>query len=427
MGDALTMHGERSPDSATQPHTTGLGIAVAGPPSPLDFAGELIDNCSELVQSLTGQLPQDADCNGSSVAFQNESSFYDLLLNHGDIKMRDDLLRYMTPVVIITGNLSNLMALFVLRRKKLRRNSVCFYMCAYAIANLLTLNLMLGVGWVCFAFNKIYVSNLTDWSCRLWSFITNVITYSGIWFVVAMNIDRLLYTLSRSGGQGNCSVFSAKAAVTAIVIGLVVVSIHAMWTFELQPHGCYVPFQQGDIHILIWPWWSATVYTYLPLFLIISLNIVHITALALKYCHELQSSSPQADGGKDSFVVTVIVVSMSFFLLAVPATVANILDIHMPSSWLSVDLVARMELTKKITEILSSLNQVVFGAQLLLCSEEFRRECVALLRVIFCCVGSKRNIKMVSIRQPSNSEDSSPERQVDYELCNNNDETITSV
>lgn len=299
-------------------------------------------------------------------------------------------------------------------------------MCAYAVANLLTLNLMLGIGWFCFAFNKIYVSNLTDWSCRLWSFLTNVITYSGIWFVVAMNIDRLLFTLSRSSAQGHCSVFSAKAAVTAIVIGLVVVSIHAMWTFELQPHGCYVPFQQGDIHILIWPWWSATVYTYLPLFLIISINLVHIVALLLKYFQEIHSS-PQVDANKDTFVVTVIVVSMSFFLLAVPATVTNILDIHMPSSWLSVDLVARMELTKKITEILSSLNQVVFGAQLLLCSQEFRRESVALMRVIFCCVASKRNIKMFEMRQPSNSEDSSPDRQVDYQLCNNNDETITSV
>lgn len=426
MGDARTMSGVPSLVLTTQPHAAGEE-STGRTPSPLDLAVELIDNCSGLAPSFNGHLSTDSDLNSSDGgAYINESSFYDLLYNHRDIKMRDDLLRYMTPVVIVTGNLSNLLALFVLRRKKLSRNSVCFYMCAYAVANLLTLNLMLGIGWFCFAFNKIYVSNLTDWSCRLWSFLTNVITYSGIWFVVAMNIDRLLFTLSRSSAQGHCSVFSAKAAVTAIVIGLVVVSIHAMWTFELQPHGCYVPFQQGDIHILIWPWWSATVYTYLPLFLIISINLVHIVALLLKYFQEIHSS-PQVDANKDTFVVTVIVVSMSFFLLAVPATVTNILDIHMPSSWLSVDLVARMELTKKITEILSSLNQVVFGAQLLLCSQEFRRESVALMRVIFCCVASKRNIKMFEMRQPSNSEDSSPDRQVDYQLCNNNDETITSV
>lgn len=402
--------------------------AASGPSSStsqLEPAGGVTDNRSSLLPSLDECLSLDHD-NISNFSYPELSLFYEQLINHSDIKMRDDISRFMTPVIIVLGNVSNLLALFVLRRKKLRRNSVCFYMCAYAVANLFVLNFMLGIAWICYAFNTRYVAILTDWSCRLWTFLTNVITYCGIWFVVAMNIDRLLYTTTRSASQSQCTVFSAKAAVTAIMTGLVVVSIHAMWTYELQPHGCYIPFEQEDVHIIIWPWWSATVYTYLPLFLIFALNIAHAVALCVSY-HRRPHTPPQTDNNRDSFVVTVIVVSVSFFLLTVPATVTNILDIHMPSSWLNVDLVARMELTKKINEVLSSLNQVLFGVQLLVCSREFRREFVALFRLIFCCIASKRKFKVFEMRQTSNSEDSSPHRQVDYELCNNNEETITSV
>lgn len=409
---------------SSQTHSGGVADSPSSTGPLPDNA--IIDNSSALSRSLRGYLSSADEyaCNHSTV-FSNQSyseidSFYDLLFNHSHMRMREDILRYMTPVVIIIGDLSNLLALFVLRRKKLRRYSVCFYMSAYAIANLFILNVMFGISWICFTFNKRYVTNLADWSCKLWSFITNVITFSGIWFVVAMSIDRLLYTTSRSS-----SVFSAKATVTAIMTGLVVVSIHAMWTYELQPQGCYIPFQQEDAHIIIWPWWSATVYTYLPLFLIFILNIVHPVALCIT--HARGTNSSHQDPTADSFVLTVIVVSVSFFLLTVPATVTNILDIHLPSSWINVDLVARLELTKKITELLSSLNYVLFGVQLLLCSGEFRREFVALLRAVFCCLALKRRFKVFEMRHTSNSEDSSPHRQVDYELCNNNDDTITSV
>lgn len=414
--------------SAASPGAVVINVSAS---TQLAHGSGITDNSSQLSRSLGDYLPTlDDDVSNNTLLLSNESyteiaSFYDLLINHSDIKMRDDILRYTTPVIIVIGNLSNLMALFVLRRKKLRKNSVCFYMCAYAMANLFILNLMLGVAWFCFTFNKVYVTNLTDWSCRLWSFITNVVTYSGIWFVVAMNIDRLLYTTSRTSGKLRCSVFSAKAAVLAIMTGLIVVSIHAMWTFELQPHGCYVPFYQEDIHVLIWPWWSATVYTYLPLFLIIAITVVHLIVLCIYHVRGVESIHP-ADNS-DSFVITVVVVSASFFILAIPATVTNILDIHMPSSWLSVDLVARMELTKKITEILSSLNHVLFGAQLLSCSREFRQEFVALVRMIFCCLANKRKFKVFEMRQTSNCEDNSIHRQVDYQLCNNNDDTTTTM
>ncbi|CAL1544813.1 unnamed protein product [Lymnaea stagnalis] len=359
--------------------------------------------------------------------FQSIASFYEQLMNRSEFKMRDELFRYVTPTFIILGNITNLIALFVLRRKKLRRTSVCFYMCAYALANLFVLNLMIGVIWMCDMFKLHYVTYLADWTCRLWTFVNNVMTYCGLWFVVAMNIDRLYFITSRANAQNHCTVFSAKAAVVAIMVGLIVISIHAMWTYELQTQGCFVATEPYDLHKIIWPWMSATLYTYLPLALLLCLNIAQAVALLVRHVGEPVLCAP-ADGCQDTFIVTVMVVSLSAFLLNLPATVTNVLDIHVPSTWISLEFVAGIELTKKITELLSTLNYAMLGIELFICSREFRREFMALFRVVFCCFASKRTFKVFEMRPTFNSEESSsPHRQVDYELCNNNEETVTSV
>ncbi|XP_059145783.1 uncharacterized protein LOC131932910 [Physella acuta] len=392
--------------------------------------GQLIANGSGLARAFEDYPYTLDDGGGYKLDSYNNSfaiDFYAQLVNRREFKMLEELFRYASPAIIIIGNITNLIALIVLRRKKLRRASVCFYLCAYALANLCVLNFMLGVIWMCEIFKLSYVTYLADWTCRLWTFINNVFTYCGVWFVVAMNIDRLVYLTSRSNSQNPCTVFSAKAAVLAIMVGLTVVSIHAMWTYELQKQGCFVALEPHDLHKMIWPWLSATAYTFLPLFLLLCLNIAQGVAICLKHGRKVVISHP-ADGCQDSFIVTVMVVSLTAFFLNAPATVTNVLDIHVPTSWISVDFVAQIELTKKITELLSSLNHAILGIQLLICSKEFRREFAALLRVIFCCFSSKRTFKVFEMRPTFNSEESSsPHRQVDYELCNNNEETVTSV
>ncbi|GFO46717.1 FMRFamide receptor-like [Plakobranchus ocellatus] len=384
--------------------------------------------------------------NGSEDYF---STFYEQLLSHNTFKMRDELLKYVNPMLIILGNISNLIALIVLRRKKFKRSSVCFYLGAYAVANLLVLNLMLGLSWMFYIFETKHVTFIADWTCRLWMFLSNVITYSGIWFVVAMNVDRLIYISSRANAQAHCTRFSAKVVVTLIVILLVVVSIHAMWTYELRVHGCFVAFERNDLHTIIWPWWSAAVYSYIPLSTLIVLNVIQIAVPCVRHFRHGNStgwgnmSSRIDTEGTDNFVLAALVISLHFFFLTVPATVINVLDIHLPSSWLQVDVIARIELAKKITEQMSSLNQSLLGLHLFACSPDFRRELAHCCRAIFRCKSArKRPFKAFELRgnsgirvgvKTSNSDDSSSQhREVDYELCNSNESkdgemTITSV
>nr|KAG5712729.1 hypothetical protein BaRGS_029784 [Batillaria attramentaria] len=304
---------------------------------------------------------------------------YEDLLAHPNIRMRDELLRYLTPVLIVFGNFSNLLALIVLRRKNLRQQSVCFYMAAYAVANILVLDLILGIQWFCFVLEKTYIAMLTDSLCRLWTFATNVIIYCGIWFVVMMSIDRFIYLCYAHKATSYCTVFAAKAIVVIVMIGLIVVSIHAMWIFELQPQGCFVSYEQQDLHTMIWPWWSATIYSYLPLALLFLINITLSVSLCLKRHRQRRS---QQVGEGDDFAITTLVISSCFWLLTVPATAINVIDIHYPSAWLSIDLIAEIELTKKITEILSHVNQTLLGVILMIFSRAFRQEVFSLVQAV---------------------------------------------
>ncbi|XP_046570789.1 probable G-protein coupled receptor 139 [Haliotis rubra] len=366
-----------------------------------------------------GSVTKDWQLIDSWVSSDTVTSLADLLLSEPDFRMSEQLHRYLTPVLIIIGNFSNLLALLVLRRKNLRQHSACFYMSAYAIANLLVLNLVSGVAWLCYILQKPYIATLSDWGCGLWTFMANVMIYSGIWFVVAMTIDRYVLLCYPNKALTMCTVFTAKVSSVFIMIGLVVISVHAMWTYQLQEHGCFIPYHMKDLHILIWPWMSATFYSYLPLLLLFHLNICLMVSLCLKR-HRLRPTI-QADGG-DDFIVITLIISMSFFALAVPATIINLIDIHAPSSWLNAKLIAQIELTKKVTGILSAANQAVLGYLLLICSKTFRTEFAR----FFTDLTIKRRPKVYEMRNMSGNDDSS-RIHVEYEICSDGTRAITTT
>jgi hypothetical protein len=412
---------------ASRVAAAGRAGSVAG------LAGDAETNTSLWADRLNGSLPYLYD---DSDAASILAAVYYELQQHPLFIMRDELLKYITPVLVVFGNFSNLLALIVLRRKSLRQHSVCFYMAAYAFANLLVLNLILGIVWLCYVLELPYVAALADWSCRLWTFVSNVIIYCGIWFVVVLTIDRFIYLCYAHKANTYCTVFAAKAITTMVVIGLVVVSIHAMWTFELQPQGCFVSSEQEDLHTKIWPLWSATVYSYLPLTLLLFINIVLSVSLCLKRHRERRAQTPSGSGVTDDFAISTLVISSAFFLLTMPATVVNVVDIYFPSSWLHVDLIAEIELTKRITEILSSTNQTLLGVILLIFSRAFRQELYAMFHGLRFKRGPNKVYEMEGVQgadcahsatatatSSTNGNTSTSRNHIEYEACNSCDVT----
>ena len=365
-------------------------------------------------------------------------------------QQQQPLFTYGIPIMIVLGNISNLMALFVLRRKKFANKSTCYYLKAYAVANLCLLNVQMGVSWACHVLDLPDVSHVADWTCGAWMFLTSVINYMGVWLVVAIDIDRLIFLVSKKNAKSHCTLFAAKTVVVIIVIGLVVVSIHCMWTYSLQTHGCFVSYDVNDLHAMTWPYWSAAIYSYIPLVLIVVLNVAKLAQICCRLaathhraarclpCPACICTTPAcaccascvvripANRSKeiheihpDDFIITTSVISLFFFVTTFPITVTNLIEVHSSPTTFSADSVARVELTKAITELVFICNRAFLGFYLLICSKTFRRESVLTVKAFLKYFKLKKKDKIYELRKISqtDNEDSVPTIQVNYQFC----------
>ena len=117
------------------------------------------------------------------------------------------------------------------------------------------------------------VANLSKWTCSIWTFLTNVLSYCGAWVMVALTVDRCLFLCCPRQAGSLCSAFVARAVVVSISLLLVVVSVHAMWLYELQPQGCYISQRASRRYAEAWLWASASLYTYASLGLLFFLTV----------------------------------------------------------------------------------------------------------------------------------------------------------
>jgi hypothetical protein len=252
-------------------------------------------------------------------------------IQHDELSFEKVFEIYIVPVLVVFGTIGNLLILLTVRQRNMSNWSICFYLAAYAVVNIIILVPMSGLEWLCKVTGTKYVTELTDWTCKLWQFVMGVSIYSGIWFMYAMLVDQYIVIWLPHKAQSMCTIFMAKFATVIIVIGLIVVSIHAIWTYELFSNGCFVSPAQNDILTIVWPWVSLSCYCIIPLLLIIIFIVLVIYGSFTKNTWKKSSSNYQVP-----IDITFMTVALSIFyvLFVGPATVLNIMEINLPNSWL---------------------------------------------------------------------------------------------
>ncbi|XP_061166494.1 G-protein coupled receptor 183-like [Saccostrea echinata] len=301
---------------------------------------------------------------------------------------------YLPPVLIILGTVSNCLTIFIMKRKNIRQCSISFYITAYACSSLLMLYLFLGTEWITKIFNQKSLDEKADWLCRVWQFISRVISYSGIWFVVAMMIDRFVVIWHPKQFSSLCTIFMAKFVAIIIFVGLVVISIHAMWTFELMHNsGCYPYHRENDIHSLIWPWVAASFYSYIPLALIFIFNVLIFTGICLKRPFKAHQTR---EHHSLLFTYTTLGTSMFYFLLVMPATIINVVDMTYPPSWLhDYELMIQLTKARFTAHYMAWLNTTIIFFMCLFFSRTFRLELWDMLCSV-CCRHRRRIYELQS-------------------------------
>ncbi len=144
--------------------------------------------------------------------------------------------------------------------------------------------------------------------------------------------------------QDMCSVFMAKIVMIIIGVGLFVISVHSLWTYELTPQGCYIDPMQHDFQTTTWPWISATLCSYLPLVLIFIFLILIIAGLISPFCTEASpccnqrsccchGSNPHVSQLNNSnqatqsqLTILTVVVAMCHLLFNLPNIIVNFIE-----------------------------------------------------------------------------------------------------
>lgn len=235
---------------------------------------------------------------------------------------------YILPVVIVMGTLSNGLTLGIFCREKQKRLSVSVHICAYCAGNIAALYFKFGLHFLTVISDFPDLANLNSVGCSLFQFIDKMVSFCAIWFVVGMTIDRYIAICHPSCATTMCTPFMAKVATGIIFIGLIVTSVHAMWIYNLNEDGkCGFPMASSlndltTIHLHMWNILSATASVYLPLIILLVLNIL----LTLGLCfHHGSSSTSRQDNISTEFSKAVAGISFTSFALLVPMTIQNIL------------------------------------------------------------------------------------------------------
>ncbi|KAI0227119.1 hypothetical protein LSAT2_022410 [Lamellibrachia satsuma] len=260
--------------------------------------------------------------NASAMLMYNVTTFNDYWLQTPEFRLHWLLKAYCTPMLIIAGSIGNITSAVILyRHHSMWQHSVYFYMFVYALLNTLVLNLAFGLNWLPFIASVHHLMELADWTCRVWQFVSRIITYYPAWIIVAMMVDRV--AAPSSSFHHVCTTFMAQLVTVLIFIGLIVISIHSMWMYELINGECDMS-EIFDFLTIVWPWIAATFYSYIPFITLLILNVI----LCVQWCHIMSYSVKQ-----HQFTRATLVISVSYILCSFPTLLINFINRTKPS-WL---------------------------------------------------------------------------------------------
>ena len=278
---------------------------------------------------------------------------------------------YPAPILITLGIITNVLILLVLRKPGFRNISLCTFLGAYSISNILALVLNSGVEWMSDVFIGTHFYNSSEAVCRIWQFLIRVVTYSGGWFMVSMTIDRFLNMWFPKKANGLCSVFFAKTVITFVIVGLTIISAHALWLFRLTERGthtwCYID-TYSSFYTHFWLVLGMQ-FSVVPLCLILFFGILAGVGVRRRS----RFKTIMSERIRMDITLSTIFNAMLYFLLNAPATVINVIDNFSPREWLeSIPVINNMEVARDISQCLVLISYASGIIVWILCSHSFR-------------------------------------------------------
>ena len=301
----------------------------------------------------------------------NESITHFVHTEHGHgLTNRVELITYMcaAPILITFGILSNILMCFTLRKPCFRNISLCAFLYAYSVSNILSLVFNSSVEWLSDITIGRHFYNYSETVCRVWQFLIRLVAYSGGWFMVAMTLDRFLAVWFPRRAKSLCSVFFAKAIISFIMVGLTTISAHALWLFQLTNGWCYI----DNSSIFYTHFWLVLgmQYSVVPLCLMFFFGVLAYIGIRRRDVNTTEISNERI---KVDITSATILNSFLYFTLNTPATVINVIDNYSPREWRnSTPVINHMEVSRDISHSLVLINYASGIVVWLTCSHVFK-------------------------------------------------------
>jgi hypothetical protein len=336
-----------------------------------------------------------------------------------------NLRTYTPPVLVLLGVIGNVLALVALHRKQFQQikkhNSICFYFSVLCILDALMLFAECGLEWLSFIGEIPHISSLADPVCKVWMFVAKLIASFTRWMTVTCLVDRFLVMWHPMQARDICTTFLAKVVTIMILVGLVSVNIHAMWTMSLQlyypnpetaQYYCSLDPSLGGFQRVVWPWIEASLNTYLPMLLAVTFTLFLI--IGCVYPHGLGDSEQQ----QMQLTRATIATGLAYIGCQLPTIVMNfVVGFKGGQDYVTE---TRLILAQALCQVMRCLNNAVFFLLLF--------ACIPLMRPGMRCLIRTQHVKApAGTTAPpagANSEQLLPGGATSIEICTSRDVTL---
>ncbi|XP_005090222.1 CX3C chemokine receptor 1 [Aplysia californica] len=317
-----------------------------------------------------------------------------ILSNYPEYTLASSLNQYGYLAEVVVGTVANTLALVVML--SLSRLPVCNYMAGLAFADL---SVVLGVCLVRWLHTKgLDPRNQDTASCRVLTFMAYWSFSVSAWILVAMTIDRYLAITFPLKALVHSTPRRARLTIIGIMAVMALINIHFFVTMAVNYNKngvtttCQAYNEYAHFVDTVWPWLDATVYSFLPFFILLIFNFLIIKnhAKALRQNSFLKGSvkveNPNSAGRSNrKMTITLLTVSFTFMIMTAPRVILQIIrptifNFKPKPNTTDFEILARYTLTASLTNLFMYGNHCINFFLYCLTGNRFRQQLVHLVR-----------------------------------------------
>ncbi|CAH8498320.1 unnamed protein product, partial [Heterobilharzia americana] len=208
-------------------------------------------------------------------------------------------------------------------------------------------------------------------NCGIPLFLFTFSTDLSTWIIILLCIERAICVWTPIKFKQWCKLDNGITALILVVISLIGVNIHYVWTVHVNDNSC-APKQEYKAFHLYWPYIDFAIYSFIPLTFILLVNISIVwrmktttttTTTSNSLTHSIIKSTVQKEksstsrGQRSSRVLrTVVCMTISHFVLTMPIVFFYLFESRFcieNSQWLNV-----CDIIERITVILQMINHM---------------------------------------------------------------------